>query len=86
LVKQKQEKKMARGNQTFIPNFKVMKIFLKSFRGEIKDIGFVPFVKRLLRVSEAWYEKEDKILVGQDEIGNKYYTTSKETETCKINK
>ena len=47
---------------------------------DIKQYGFMPTFKRVAQLREVWAEKGNKILVGEDEYGNKYWTTTDSTE------
>jgi hypothetical protein len=44
---------------------------------DFKQFGLWPTLKRYYVLREAWWDKEDKIMAGQDKYGNIYWFTSK---------
>lgn len=61
--------------------FKIYLDIVKNTFKEVSNKGLGEMFKKMRASREAWWEKEDKILVGRDQFGNEYYTTSKETES-----
>jgi len=57
--------------------------FLKSKISLIQDfkqMGVWETLKKVYQLREAWWEKGNKILVGSDKYGNKYWETTEPTE------
>ncbi|KAF0976815.1 hypothetical protein FDP41_004110 [Naegleria fowleri] len=51
-----------------------------SLLNDFKQFGVMETLKKAFKLREAWWEKGDKVLVGVDKYGNKYWETTKPTE------
>eukprot|EP01012_Entosiphon_sulcatum_P003260 TRINITY_DN10981_c0_g1_i1.p2 TRINITY_DN10981_c0_g1~~TRINITY_DN10981_c0_g1_i1.p2 ORF type:complete len:265 (-),score=46.46 TRINITY_DN10981_c0_g1_i1:43-837(-) len=48
-----------------------------QFYKDLKVLGFLRWWGKILHLAEAWFEKGDKILVGEDPSGNKYWQSTR---------
>ncbi|KAL9652559.1 hypothetical protein ABK040_000128 [Willaertia magna] len=51
-----------------------------SLLDDFKKYGYWETLKKLFILREVWWEKQNKVLVGVDKLGNKYWETTEPTE------
>lgn len=55
-----------------------------SLLNDVKEYGAMEAMKKFMKMRESWFEKGDKVLVGQDKYGNKYWECKGYTEHGKF--